>query len=385
MSICGDRHLAERLGRFALRYWQARTFQPLLQQSINRRRCRSLGASILRALSERISPCIRELRSGLTSKRALASFSLPIGGDDVLDARRWTRILSNYSTPSRLRSVAELAITALPLVMLWTAAWFTFSLGHAWASLLIAIPAAGFLVRLFMIQHDCGHGAFFAEPSGERLGRPRHRRAHADALRLLAPHACHPSCHLRQSRPPRHRRCRYADGARISRAARGWGRLNYRLYRHPLVMFGVGPAYLFLAAAAPAGRPDARRLAAVGQHAWRPISRSPSIVAVLIWLIGLKAFLLVHLPIMLLAAIVGVWLFYVQHQFEHTFWDARRALESARSRPARQLALRSAAAAALVHRQYRHPPRASPAAAASPTTGCRACCATTRSCATSAA
>ena len=86
----------------------------------------------------------------------------PDGGDDVLNARRWQRILGSYSTPSRLRSIAELAITALPLVMLWTAAWFTFSLGHAWASLLIAIPAAGFLVRLFMIQHDCGHGTFFA-------------------------------------------------------------------------------------------------------------------------------------------------------------------------------------------------------------------------------
>ena len=62
-----------------------------------------------------------------------------------------------------MRSVAELVITALPLVTLWTAAWFTFSLGFAWASLLIAIPGAGFLLRLFMIQHDCGHGTFFTD------------------------------------------------------------------------------------------------------------------------------------------------------------------------------------------------------------------------------
>ncbi len=106
------------------------------------------------------SPCIRELCSRPTSKRALAPFNPLTGGADVLDARRWTRLLNNYSTPNRLRSIAELAVTALPLVVLWTAAWFTFSLGHAWASLLIAIPAAGFLVRLFMIQHDCGHGTF---------------------------------------------------------------------------------------------------------------------------------------------------------------------------------------------------------------------------------
>ena len=62
-----------------------------------------------------------------------------------------------------MRSVAELVITVLPFATLWTASWFTFSLGHAWASLLIAIPAAGFLLRLFMIQHDCGHGTFFAD------------------------------------------------------------------------------------------------------------------------------------------------------------------------------------------------------------------------------
>ena len=83
------------------------------------------------------------------------------------DARRWTRILADYGTPNPARSVAELAITALPLVALWTAAWFAFSLGYAWASLLIAIPAAGFLLRLFMIQHDCGHGAFFRRTSGQ--------------------------------------------------------------------------------------------------------------------------------------------------------------------------------------------------------------------------
>jgi acyl-lipid omega-6 desaturase (Delta-12 desaturase) len=79
----------------------------------------------------------------------------------TIDARRWTQILSRYREPSPVRSIAELTVTVLPLVALWSAAWFAFSLGHLWASLLMAIPTAGFLVRLFMIQHDCGHGAFF--------------------------------------------------------------------------------------------------------------------------------------------------------------------------------------------------------------------------------
>jgi len=79
-----------------------------------------------------------------------------------VDARRWTQVLGRYRKPSHVRSIAELAITFVPLTVLWTIAWFTFSLGYGWASPLIAIPAAGFLVRLFMIQHDCGHGTFFA-------------------------------------------------------------------------------------------------------------------------------------------------------------------------------------------------------------------------------
>ena len=79
----------------------------------------------------------------------------------VTDARLLTQILARYREPNRVRSVVEIVVTALPLASLWGAAWLAYSFGFWWLSLLIAIPAAGFLVRLFMIQHDCGHGAFF--------------------------------------------------------------------------------------------------------------------------------------------------------------------------------------------------------------------------------
>ena len=83
-------------------------------------------------------------------------------GRAPLDARRLPLALAIYRTPSHARSVAELTITAAPLVTLWAAAWFAFWLGYAWATPFIAVPAAGFLLRLFMIQHDCGHGTFFS-------------------------------------------------------------------------------------------------------------------------------------------------------------------------------------------------------------------------------
>ena len=140
-------------------------------------------------------------------------------------------------------------------------------------------------------------------------------------------------------------------------ALRPAGRLSYRIYRHPLVMFGVGPGLCVPAAAPPALRPDARGLAALAQHHGDQ-RRDRGAHRRAVWLIGFGPFLLVHLPIVLLAASMGVWLFYVQHQFEETLWDDD-GLELARSGAARQFALRLAAAAALVHRQYRRPPRTS--------------------------
>jgi acyl-lipid omega-6 desaturase (Delta-12 desaturase) len=98
-----------------------------------------------------------------------------------------------------------------------------------------------------------------------------------------------------------------------------WGRMRYRAYRHPLVMFGIGPAYLFIL--------QYRLPVGLLFNGWRPwlstMATNAAIAAIvggLIWFIGVWPFVLVHLPIALLAGSVGVWLFYVQHQFESTFW-----------------------------------------------------------------
>ena len=116
----------------------------------------------------------------------------------------WTRILARYREPSRARSVTELVITVVPLVLLWIAMWATLDLGY-WFCLLLAVPAAGLLVQLFMIQHDCGHGAFFHHRlANDWVGRVI-GVLDDDAVRFLAPHTCHSSCDLGQSRSTRHR------------------------------------------------------------------------------------------------------------------------------------------------------------------------------------
>lgn len=237
----------------------------------------------------------------------------------AVDPRGWTQILGSYREPNHARSVAELAVTIVPLAILWVVAWLTFSLGYAWAPLLISIPAAGFLVRLFMIQHDCGHGTFFV-----------YRRANDWVGRMIGAITLTPYDLWRRTHNMHHATAGNLDQRGIGDvdtltvaeyfARSSWGRLKYRLYRHPIIMFGVGPAYLFLL--------QHRLPVGFMRHGWQPWASTmltnlavASIVSVLIWLIGLKAFLVVHLPIMMLAATAGVWLFYVQHQFEYTAWD----------------------------------------------------------------
>ncbi len=234
------------------------------------------------------------------------------------EARCWTQILLRYREPSLLRSIVELGITFGPLAALWMVMWLFYSYGFWWLSLLLALPAAGFLVRLFMIQHDCGHGAFF-----------RHRLANDWIGRALGVLTLTPYDFWRRTHSIHH-----ATSGNLERRGIGdidtltvseylalsrWGRLKYRLYRHPAVMFGVGPAYLFIVQhRLPVG------LMRAGLVPWLSTLGTNAAIAifagVLIWQIGFGAFMLVHLPIMMLAATMGVWLFYVQHQFEHTQW-----------------------------------------------------------------
>ncbi len=237
---------------------------------------------------------------------------------DPTDARNWTRILNGYREPSSTRSAFELVITFLPLAGLWVAMWAAMHFVGFWLALLIAIPAAGFLVRLFMIQHDCGHGAFFP-----------HKQLNDWTGRIIGVLTMTPYDFWRRTHSMHH-----ATSGNLDRRGMGdidtltvreylgrsrLGRLQYRLYRHPLVMFGIGPAYLFLLRhRLPLG------LMRSGWLPWVSTMATNAAIAliagVLIWFIGLQAFLLVHLPIMLLAASLGVWLFYVQHQFEQTSW-----------------------------------------------------------------
>jgi acyl-lipid omega-6 desaturase (Delta-12 desaturase) len=237
------------------------------------------------------------------------------------EASAWAQALVRYRNPSDGRATIEIAITILPLVTLWVLMWAALDLSYGFV-LILAIPAAGFLVRLFMIQHDCGHGSFF-----------RHRMMNDWIGRIIGVLTLTPYGYWRRTHAMHHAGSGNLDRRGLGeietltvqeyRARSRWGRLCYRLYRHPLVMFGIGPAYLFiLRQRLPFG------LMRGGWQPWRSTMETNLAIALLastlIWLIGIKAFLLVHVPIMLAAGSVGVWLFYVQHQFERTTWEINR-------------------------------------------------------------
>jgi omega-6 fatty acid desaturase (delta-12 desaturase) len=225
--------------------------------------------------------------------------------------------LARYRKPHHGRSFVEIAITLIPLILLWIAMWLVAKWSYL-LCLVLAIPAAGFLVRLFMIQHDCGHGSFF-----------RQRQINDWVGRILGVVTLTPYAFWRRAHSIHHATSGNLDHRGIGDistltvreylALSNWRRFGYRLYRNPLVMFGIGPAFLFILQ-----HRVPRGLMREGRAPWISTMGTNAAIAtiagVLIWLIGVKAFLLVHLPIMLLGASVGVWLFYVQHQFEDTVW-----------------------------------------------------------------
>jgi acyl-lipid omega-6 desaturase (Delta-12 desaturase) len=237
------------------------------------------------------------------------------------DGRALVAALVRYRTPDQTRSVIELAITIVPLVLLWLLMWFALELSYG-LCLLLAVPTAGFLVRLFMIQHDCGHGAFFRRRGlNDWLGR-------VIGVLTLTPydfwrhtHALHHSSSGHLDR----RGIGDVDTLTVREylALSPLGRLRYRLYRHPAVLFGLAPAFLFFL--------QQRLPIGLMRAGWRPWLSTmatnvaiATLAALLMWAVGVGPFLLVHLPIALLGATAGVWLFYVQHQFEQTYWKDER-------------------------------------------------------------
>lgn len=237
------------------------------------------------------------------------------------------RAVAPFAGADDRRAWLALATSLPPLVAGWAAMYAARDLPYA-ATLLLAVPTAGFLVRTFIVAHDCGHGAFFRSP---RLNRWVGRLC---ALPALVPfgwwrrmHAVH---HATSGKLDRRHTDIETLTVREYRALSRGGRLRYRLIRHPIVLFGLAPSLYFGVA---------MRLPWVAPAAWRRERRSILLTDVALALavtalahaVGWRTFLAIQLPLSLLAATVGMWLFYVQHQFEDTYWADAAAWDPTRA------------------------------------------------------
>jgi omega-6 fatty acid desaturase (delta-12 desaturase) len=232
----------------------------------------------------------------------------------------WRAMVTPYMKPDTRRALIQLLTTGLPFLVVMAAMLVALDNGILMAMLLFPVGAV-LLVRLFMFQHDCGHGSFFASRwANELLGGVLGVLTLTPYVAWRRDHAIH---HASMGNLDRRG---VGDVTTLTLpeylALPGWRRLAYQLYRHPLVLFGIGPVYLFLISnRIPTGNP---------RHCWRNwlsvLGTNAALVAILTTLVltlGPAAVLLGWLPVVILAATIGVWLFYIQHQFEDTYWEPR--------------------------------------------------------------
>jgi omega-6 fatty acid desaturase (delta-12 desaturase) len=237
----------------------------------------------------------------------------------TVSAKSWATRLAPYRQSDNARAAFELALTLALFVASWIVTYHALKVS-GWLAAVLMIVSGGFLVRLFMLQHDCGHLSMFTTKStNDWVGR------------ALGVFTITPYDYWRHSHAMHH-----AGSGNLDRRGMGdiktltlaeyqalgfWGKIAYRAYRNPITLFVIGPVYVFvLNQRMP---PDCIRQ---GRSSWMSVlfTNAAMLVcgAVLAYFIGWKMFLLVHFPIVAVAASIGVWLFYVQHQFDETHWES---------------------------------------------------------------
>jgi omega-6 fatty acid desaturase (delta-12 desaturase) len=233
-----------------------------------------------------------------------------------LQNARWQAVVAKYAFPSTLRSIWQVLNSVIPFIGLWYVMYRSLEIGY-WLTLLLAVPTAGFMVRVFIIFHDCTHCSFFKSiKANDRLGLML-------GVLVLTPYYAWKHEHA----------IHHATAGDLDRRGVGdvltltvaeylalpwWKKIGYRVMRNPLVLFTVGSFIVFVFTHRFVGtRAGKRERSSV---VWTNIA----LLAVIGWIIlqiGWQALLLVEVPVLLLATSAGVWLFYVQHNFDGTYWE----------------------------------------------------------------
>jgi omega-6 fatty acid desaturase (delta-12 desaturase) len=221
-----------------------------------------------------------------------------------------------YEKTDTKASIRQVLNTVGPLLALWYAAYLSLAVSY-WVTLPILVIAAGFMIRTFILFHDCCHQSFF-----------KSRRANDILGTILGVFTLIPYQQWKNTHSIHHSTSSNLDKRGIGdmwvltveeyTASPLWRRIAYRIYRNPLVMFGVGPIGVFLIQYR-FNRKGAKRKERMGNYLTNTLLIGS--YALMVWAIGWQAFLMIQGPIFLISGSLGIWLFYVQHQFEDSYFE----------------------------------------------------------------
>jgi omega-6 fatty acid desaturase (delta-12 desaturase) len=229
---------------------------------------------------------------------------------------KWQTVVSKYAFPETWRSVWQVLNSLIPFIVMWYLMVRSLTIGY-WLTLILAVPAAGFMVRLFIIFHDCCHGSFF------KTMRANDLMGLVMGVLVLTPfydwrhdHAIHHATAGDLDR--RGTGDVYTMTVEEYLAAPWYKKFGYRIMRNPMILFTIGSFIVFVVThrftMPGAGKRERNSVI------WTNLALT-GLVGWLILLVGWDAFLLVEIPILLIACSAGVWLFYVQHNFDPTYWQ----------------------------------------------------------------
>ena len=228
----------------------------------------------------------------------------------------WRNAMMKYQDPSAARAIWQLSNSFIPYVLVLYLMYRSIEYSYL-LTLALVLPAVGFITRIFIIQHDCGHGSFFrSRVVNNIVGSLCGILTFTPYFQWRHDHALH-----------------HAGSGQLDKRGTGdihtmtvaeyqkatpWRRFWYRVYRHPVILFGVEGFFLFLVLF------RFSRTKGFNRRRWSVYATNLAILAMVMILgftIGFKEYVLVQLPILDCMSVVGMWLFHVQHQFEDTYWE----------------------------------------------------------------
>jgi len=227
----------------------------------------------------------------------------------------WIKIVTKYNRPDTVKSWWQLSVNLLLYSLAWFLMYESLTISW-WITFVLSFPAAGMLVRLFIIYHDCGHGAFF------RSGRLNNSVGLFIGILTFTPYYSWSQQHYQHHETAGNLDKRGVGDVWTMTVAEydqssKWTRIMYRFYRHPVTMFGIGAFYVFVIG----NRFTKKYMDNKGRMGVYITNLGLLLfAAAMSLLIGVKAFVMIQAPVIIIAGIFGFWLFYVQHQFDPTYW-----------------------------------------------------------------